>query len=63
MQNMERVFLFAAMWAFGGALCSDAKCDDRRAFSQEWRKLLPSKTLKLPDQVKFVMCYCGCCGW
>ena len=48
---MERVFLFAAMWAFGGALSSDAKCDDRRAFSQEWRKLLPSKTLKLPDQV------------
>eukprot|EP00752_Nemacystus_decipiens_P011484 g10196.t1 len=49
-ENMERVFLFAAMWAFGGALSSDAKCDDRRSFSQEWRKLLPSKTVKLPDQ-------------
>lgn len=48
---MERVFLFAAMWSFGGALSSDSKCDDRRTFSQEWRKLLPSKTFKLPEQV------------
>ncbi|CAM9099296.1 unnamed protein product [Ectocarpus fasciculatus] len=49
-ENMERVFLFAAMWAFGGALSSDSKCDDRKVFSQEWRKLLPSKSVKLPDQ-------------
>lgn len=50
-QSMERMFLFAAMWAFGGALSSDSKCDNRRRFSQEWRKLLPSKTVKLPEQV------------
>ncbi|CAM9120279.1 unnamed protein product [Sphacelaria rigidula] len=49
-ENMERVFLFAAMWAFGGALSSDSKCDDRRRFSQEWRKFLPPKLIKLPEQ-------------
>lgn len=45
------MFWFAAMWGFGGALSSDSKCDDRKTFSQEWRKLLPSKTFKLPEQV------------
>eukprot|EP00904_Undaria_pinnatifida_P003150 jgi/Undpi1/12836/HiC_scaffold_7.g02503.m1 len=50
LQNMERVFLFAAMWSFGGALSSDSKSDDRRAFSQEWRRLLPPKTVKIPEQ-------------
>lgn len=49
---MERVFLFAAMWSFGGALSSDSKSDDRRAFSQEWRRLLPPKTVKIPEQVR-----------
>lgn len=48
---MERVFLFAAMWSFGGALSSDSKSDDRRTFSQEWRRLLPPKTVKIPEQV------------
>lgn len=47
---MERIFLFAVMWAFGGALSSEWKCDDRKRFSQEWRKVLPAKTMKLPEQ-------------
>lgn len=47
---MERMFLFAVMWAFGGALSSEWKCDDRKRFSQEWRKVLPAKTMKLPEQ-------------
>lgn len=54
---MERVFLFAAMWAFGGALSSDSKCDDRRRFSQEWRKYLPPKVIKLPEQVRGDVCF------
>ncbi|CAM9397550.1 unnamed protein product, partial [Discosporangium mesarthrocarpum] len=49
-ENIERVFLFAAMWAFGGALSSDKKNDWRRKFSQDWRAAIVSKALKLPEQ-------------
>ncbi|CAM9358663.1 unnamed protein product [Ascophyllum nodosum] len=52
-KNIERVFLFAAMWAFGGVLSSSdsSNQDDRKTFSQEWRKLVTAtKRVKLPEQ-------------
>ncbi|XP_054638441.1 dynein axonemal heavy chain 11 isoform X2 [Dunckerocampus dactyliophorus] len=44
----ETYFVFACIWAFGGALCQDQLYDYRVEFSQWWTKEM--KTVKLPAQ-------------
>ncbi|XP_070822029.1 dynein axonemal heavy chain 11 [Chaetodon trifascialis] len=44
----ETYFVFACIWAFGGALHQDQLCDYRVEFSQWWTKEM--KTVKLPAQ-------------
>ncbi|XP_061771898.1 dynein axonemal heavy chain 11 [Nerophis ophidion] len=44
----ETYFIFACIWAFGGALCQDQLYDYRVEFSQWWTKEM--KTIKLPAQ-------------
>ncbi|KAJ1439145.1 dynein heavy chain and region D6 of dynein motor-domain-containing protein [Ochromonadaceae sp. CCMP2298] len=44
---MERVFLFALMWAFGGALTADKQTDFKKSFSNFFRTL--NKKIKFPE--------------
>ncbi|KAM9806325.1 dynein axonemal heavy chain 11 isoform 1-T1 [Syngnathus typhle] len=44
----ETYFVFACIWAFGGALCQDQLFDYRVEFSKWWTKEM--KTVKLPTQ-------------
>ena len=45
---VETVFLFCAMWAFGGALNSEKTADYRKYFSQAWRSEI--KKITFPEK-------------
>ena len=45
--RIERLFLFAAVWAFGGAAASDKTADFRKQFSQAWKAAF--KIIKYPE--------------
>jgi dynein heavy chain, axonemal len=45
--TVERMFVFAAMWAFGGALTSEKQTDYRKNFSMQFKAI--AKDIKFPD--------------
>ena len=47
--HMERLFLFAAVWAFGGVASADKGNNSRLAFSSAWKSAF-GKVVKYPDQ-------------
>ncbi|XP_059764547.1 dynein axonemal heavy chain 9 [Balaenoptera ricei] len=47
-ETYELYFVFAAIWAFGGAMVQDQLVDDRAEFSKWW--LTEFKTVKFPSQ-------------
>ncbi|XP_057392157.1 dynein axonemal heavy chain 9 [Balaenoptera acutorostrata] len=47
-ETYELYFVFAAIWAFGGAMVQDQLMDDREEFSKWW--LTEFKTVKFPSQ-------------
>ncbi|XP_061032339.1 dynein axonemal heavy chain 9 [Eubalaena glacialis] len=47
-ETCELYFVFAAIWAFGGAMVQDQLVDDRAEFSKWW--LTEFKTVKFPSQ-------------
>ncbi|XP_033278738.2 dynein axonemal heavy chain 9 isoform X2 [Orcinus orca] len=47
-ETYELYFVFAAIWAFGGAMVQDQVVDDRAEFSKWW--LTEFKTVKFPSQ-------------
>lgn len=47
-ESVERMFFFAAMWAFGGGLASDKQTDYREDFSKHFKHL--AKDIKFPEQ-------------
>ena len=53
---LERVFLYSAMWAFGGALTVDKHQDHKKSFTNFFRNL--SKQLKFPSSGDAANTYC-----
>jgi dynein heavy chain len=53
---IERIFLFSAMWAFGGALTVDKQQDHKKSFTNFFRGL--SKQLKFPSGQDQANSYC-----
>ncbi|KAF0872636.1 DYH9 protein, partial [Crocuta crocuta] len=47
-ETYELYFVFAAIWAFGGAMAQDQLADSRAEFSKWW--LMEFKTVKFPSQ-------------
>ena len=47
----ELYFVWACVWAFGGALFQDQLCDHRVEFTKWWSAEF--KQIKFPSQVKF----------
>ena len=46
--RIERLFLYACIWAFGGCAAADKTTDSRQLTSQVWRDVAKS-ALKLPE--------------
>ena len=46
--RIERIFLFACVWAFGGVTSSDKTSDSRAKFSSDWKSAF--KSVKYPEQ-------------
>ncbi|KAH8076432.1 dynein light chain binding protein [Aureococcus anophagefferens] len=46
-ERIERLFLYASVWAFGGVAAADKTVDSRRSFSDAWRQTF--KALKFPE--------------
>ena len=46
-ESVERMFIFAALWAFGGALTMEKQTDHRKAFSMQFKAIC--NVVKFPD--------------
>ena len=53
---LEHVFVFACIWAIGGALTVDKQLDSRRKFSEQWKSTF--KAVKFPAKGGSVFDYC-----